>query len=606
MAYIINKSDGTVLTTLDDGLLNTSTSIGLIGRNYTGYGEIQNENFVFLLENFSNANPPARPIKGQAWFDSVNMLLNVYNGENWIPVGAAQSSITAPSGVPGAFWHKTTTDQVFVYTGLGGWKLIGPESVEGFNKTKSESRIVQDIDGNNHAIIANIVDGGLISILSNDEFTILNSGEYQGFLNIKKGINLSTASVPVYALNGNVVGNSSTATKFETPRTINGVTYDGTNNITVTANTSSVLSKGDYIIGANFDGSAPTTWSIDATADNIIGKIVARNSSGDFSASKITADEFIGLHKGNVDVDSGISTFDRIVCNSIEGANFGGNSFSATRLEPGRNINGVFFNGTQNITISAEANTLTGTDIANNVINSSLQTVGTLNSLSVIDFGITVGITNKVKLSIETDTPTLRDLNGRGIKIAVADSSQPANTASLSLISSAQAVVLGASSAPSLIPHTNGLLNLGIPTLKFNNVYGNVFQGVASTAQYADLAEKYSADGEYEPGTVVMFGGSKEVTLAEKGTKRVAGVVSTNPAYLMNNELHDIHVVTVALQGRVPVFVTGDIKKGDMLVSAGDGRAMVVENPEVGSVIGKALADFSGNTGVIEVVVGRL
>ena len=179
MAYIINKSDGTVLTTLEDGLLNTSTSIGLIGRNYTGYGEIQNENFVFLLENFSNSNPPARPIKGQAWFDSANSKLNVYNGTAWTPVGSATSSISEPSGVIGSFWFKTTTQQLFVYADTG-WVLIGPEAVDGFGKTKSEARTVKDVSGNDHAVVATAVDGTVISIISNDEFVIETVAEYQG------------------------------------------------------------------------------------------------------------------------------------------------------------------------------------------------------------------------------------------------------------------------------------------------------------------------------------------------------------------------------------------------------------------------------------------
>ncbi len=604
MAYIINKSDGTVLTTLDDGLLNTSTSIGLIGRNYTGYGEIQNENFVFLLENFSNANPPARPIKGQAWFDSTNLLLNVYDGNKWIPVGAAQSSATEPSGVVGAFWHKTSTDQIFVYTGLEGWKLVGPEAIEGFNTTKTESRVVKDIDGNDHAVVVSIVDGSIVSITSNDEFTIQNTGDYTSYFNIVRGLNINNSSSTIFRISGNLKGNSDTATRFQTARTINGIVYDGTNDITITSSTPGSLLKGDYILGSNFNGANTTTWSVDASSDNIIGKIVARDSAGDFAAGKITADEFIGLHKGNVDVDSGISSFDKIICNSIEGANFAGNAFSATRLQPGRNINGVLFDGTQNITVPSASNTLTGTDLAVNVVNSSLQSLGTLNSLNVTDFGITVGNSNQIKISIESNIPTIRDLNSQGIKIV--DTSQSSNTASLTFINSSTSASLGGSAGPSIIPAANGLYNLGIPSLKFNNVYGNIFQGVAATAQYADLAEKYLADSLYGPGTVLMFGGDKEVTVATERTKKVAGVVSGNPAYLMNDGLNDVNAIPVALQGRVPVLVKGKVSKGDMLISAGGGRAMAAENPEIGTVIGKALEDFDGNLGMIEVVVGRL
>ena len=131
-----------------------------------------------------------------------------------------------------------------------------------------------------------------------------------------------------------------------------------------------------------------------------------------------------------------------------------------------------------------------------------------------------------------------------------------------------------------------------------------VFSGTATSAQYADLAEMYSADADIEPGTVVCFGGDKEVTTCmADADKKVAGVVSTNPAYLMNS---DADGVAVALQGRVPCKVTGAVAKGDMLVAAGNGMARAEENPAMGSVIGKALEDHAEGEGVIEVVVGRM
>ena len=129
---------------------------------------------------------------------------------------------------------------------------------------------------------------------------------------------------------------------------------------------------------------------------------------------------------------------------------------------------------------------------------------------------------------------------------------------------------------------------------------------VAATAQYADLAENYTADAEYAPGTVVHFGGEQEVSICDIDMcTRVAGVVSTNPAYLMNGRLESTHVVAVALTGRVPTKVRGPISKGDLIVSAGEGYARAETLPQVGTVIGKALEDFEGDTGVIEVVVGK-
>lgn len=122
---------------------------------------------------------------------------------------------------------------------------------------------------------------------------------------------------------------------------------------------------------------------------------------------------------------------------------------------------------------------------------------------------------------------------------------------------------------------------------------------------YADLAEFYESDQLYEEGTVLEFGGDKEVTLAVIGSTRVAGVVTTNPAYVMNlNSSED--AVAIALQGRVPCKVVGEIKKGDLMVSAGNGHAMACNEPKFGQILGKALSNFSDVAGVIEIAVGRL
>ena len=153
-------------------------------------------------------------------------------------------------------------------------------------------------------------------------------------------------------------------------------------------------------------------------------------------------------------------------------------------------------------------------------------------------------------------------------------------------------------------PNANATIDLGATAARFNNVYGVTFIGVSNTAKYADLAEKYTADAEYEYGTVLEFGGDAEVTIStQDSSRRVAGVVSANPAYLMNGMLKSDFTVDLALAGRVPVKVQGSIRKGDMLVSAGNGRARAEEDPKLGSVIGKALENFTGSEGTIEVLI---
>ena len=147
-----------------------------------------------------------------------------------------------------------------------------------------------------------------------------------------------------------------------------------------------------------------------------------------------------------------------------------------------------------------------------------------------------------------------------------------------------------------------GTYDVGTSGNKFGTFYG-----VATSALYADLAENYAADAEYAPGTVLEFGGAMEVTAsANDASRRVAGVVSTNPAYLMNSDVASEFKAAVALQGRVPCRVVGTVRKGDMMVSAGNGAARAEASPAMGSVIGKALENFDGVEGTIEVVVGRV
>ena len=154
------------------------------------------------------------------------------------------------------------------------------------------------------------------------------------------------------------------------------------------------------------------------------------------------------------------------------------------------------------------------------------------------------------------------------------------------------------------VPSSSGAYDIGTTALPFG-----AFHGVATSARYADLAENYLADDEYESGTVLVFGGEHEITTTKyKGDRKVAGVVSENPAHLMNSELQGEHVTAIALQGRTPCKVIGKVEKGDIIVtSAIPGYGMVDNNPVVGTVIGKAVGtkDDDGY-GIVEVVVGRV
>ena len=162
-------------------------------------------------------------------------------------------------------------------------------------------------------------------------------------------------------------------------------------------------------------------------------------------------------------------------------------------------------------------------------------------------------------------------------------------------------VMSGNITSQNIVPAANATYDIGSSSLGYNVVYAK-----ATSAQYADLAEIYESDSSYEPGTVVVFGGDKEITVANTGNDtRVAGVISENPAYLMNSKANGL---PVALTGKVKCKVAGFIRKGDMLATHNTlpGVAKKISEPTCGAIIGKALEDYdSTEIGSINIVVGR-
>ena len=172
MAYKINNTFGTLLVTLADGTIDTTTTdLSLIGKGYAGFGEKLNENFVKLLENFNNTSEPTNKITGQLWFDQTNKQLNVYTGTKFKPVGSTANSTSAPSNaVLGDLWFDTTNTQLYVYNG-SSWTLIGPTSVAGSGVTQFTSEVVQDNSGVNRSILKMVANDAVVAVGSNIAFT---------------------------------------------------------------------------------------------------------------------------------------------------------------------------------------------------------------------------------------------------------------------------------------------------------------------------------------------------------------------------------------------------------------------------------------------------
>lgn len=392
MPYQINKFNGDRLVVLEDGTLDSTTSIGLVGKNFAGYGEIQNENMLWMLENFAGDGAPPKPIVGQLWYDSVAQRIRVYTGSDWKIVGNTEVSANQPIDVAsGDGWLDTSNNQFYVYDG-SQFRFVGPEAAQGFGVTRSVSARVQDSSGNYVPVIKLTLNDAVIAVIADQAFTLNSATPIPGFVSLVKGINLVSNAI----ISGNVSGNSTTASSLENSVQINGVAFDGSQNITITSATSENLQPGNFLVGNTFDGSTQQTWSVNATSLDDSNTIVSRDSLGNFSAGTITADvvgNITGTHNGPVvgnvtgnllgNVTGNVTgiltgtvngnvvgTVTGNVTGSIKGdlinqdntiaydsigkvftASLNGNATSASRLQTPVTINGVSFDGGTSVTV---------------------------------------------------------------------------------------------------------------------------------------------------------------------------------------------------------------------------------------------------------------
>jgi hypothetical protein len=272
-------------------------------------------------------------------------------------------------------------------------------------------------------------------------------------------------------------------------------------------------------------------------------------------------------------------------------------SLAVTGNTTSGNFIGTLNGSGANVTTISATNISSGTLAQARLANASL----TVNGVSIALGGSgTVTATATGTLTIGTGLGGTSYNGSTGVTITNTGVLSLANGGGITASVSTGAVTLGSTATSA---NTAGAIVARGASGEFS---AGVITGTATNARYADLAEKYTADANYAPGTVVVFGGAAEVTVdAVDGDRRVAGVVSTNPGFLMNEALTATFVATVALTGRVPCLVTGAVRKGDLMVAAGLGRARAEADPRVGTVIGKALEDHDGDSGTIEVVVGR-
>lgn len=452
MAYTINLTDGTIFAVIADGTINTSSSMTLVGKNYAGYGEFLDENFIHLLENGSNTSAPGAPLTGQLWWDQTTDTLKVYNGTNFKVISGATASPAAspPSNpVAGDLWYDSTNAQLNVYSGTG-WIVVGPAFTAGTGVTGAIPDTITDNTATSHVVIKLFVQNEIVGIVSRDAGPWTPQTSIPGFANVNPGIQIATTVSGVNQFFQGTATNSQLLDGLDSTDFLSAIAND------TTSGTLGILNDGGLTVGSDSDGRLLVSGN----------DVILRNQTSD----------------GNLLIqinDGGVNT---------------------TVL----NINGA---------------------------------------------NATVGVTSITNLG------------------------------------------------------ANATGNIGSSSNYFNTVFAT-----ATTALYADVAERFETDQIYEPGTVVELGGVKEITMVRNElSDSVFGVISTRPAFTMNGGAGDNNThPPVAMTGRVPVKTVGQVRKGDRLVSAGNGIARAAQPGEATAfnTIGRALTDkLSDEMGTVEAIV---
>lgn len=649
MAYTLSKSNGGTLILLNDGVVDTAvTSISLIGKNVSNFGDAQNENFVRMLENFAYSSEPRSPMTGQIWFNSADNVLRpaVFDGVNWRPL-AVLSYATSPTDKninaggsdfaasrPGDFWFDSVNKQLHVVTGgvntATSTTLIGPELVTGFDTTKLESSKMIDSLGSGRPVIKITLGGETIGIISAATFTPGVGYTVPGFSKVNRGITFknynsstlyttATTDVQLYGLHeqlnplyvrrntdehlqanwyfddGKQLNFGTTNQSFVTWTSPNLV-LGSTGGVKLQAGTTTLTFNGESLVSSL---SSVTLGTVSSKFNTIY---VSNVETTTVNATTVNATTLIANAVSAPSVTSPLISSNTIAATTVTATAFISSTVNANTVSA-ITISAAAITGTTSIsTPTLNAANISATALSINTVSAVTVTANTFNGIE-FNGGIFNGdeLYDNGSRVVTADTVANFELNAIRLKGEGATGYVPAQ------ISNIGNTVVQRDTSGNINATTLNIDSLNA-TSGTGSISGVWTLGAGSTLQatYADLAENYQADAEYAPGTVLEFGGEYEVTVAEDSTRRVAGVVSTNPAYLMNTELTSSHVVAVALTGRVPCKVRGKIQKGDMMVSAGCGFARAEYNPILGSVIGKALEDFDGVEGVIEVVVGRL
>ena len=501
MAYIITKTNGQIYTVLDDGVVDQSLGISLIGQNYQNYGQLIANNFLHLLENSSNSTPPTNPIAGQLWWNDAEEVLSFFDGNKFKACSSSELGPTPPfQPLDGDQWWNTTSNQLNVWNGTD-WMVVGPSYSKGQGFSGLTTETVTDNASQQH-IISTLQSDAQVVALVNAGLPFTLSVPIGNISNVGTGITLTPTSfltgnikVSGGTINGTVIGAVTAAAATFTTSTVTAL--QTASNLTVLSN---------VIIG---------------TTGNII------NISHDIAGiQQITSTSKINIQSGN----------------------------AAVTLDP---------IGLGNVTVNA--NPTVGLGVATkNYVDTTVSTSQS-NSSSYTDSSITALV----------------------------------NGASLSTLNALSNAI---NNEVNYYLNTNAAIALTYSAIALKaNTLNTILTGVTTISN--EIAKVFVSDSIYTPGTLVVFGGTQEITTSSTYCdQRVAGVVSSSAVANVN--------LPVSLSGKVLCNVVGPVTKGDILVqSTYTGTATKLYNNSQwlpGCVIGKSLVTDS-DTGerLIMIAVGR-
>ena len=477
MAYIINKFNGTQLLSVEDGTVDNTTDIKFVGKNYSGYGEIQNENMLHLMEHFAGTSAPTKAVPGQIWFDSSLNKLKFYTGAQWKATGGAQVSATEPTGLTtGDLWFKSDTNQIYVRTAADEFELVGPQAA-GTGATQLRSVTVQDVGSTEHAIVVALVEDNAQFIISDSEFTLKSSQE---------------ATVPVGV----------NSTNF--PKIKKGITLLNTSTLGITTDA-----------GATDE---PVIWGTASDALRLGG---------------VLASDYITTSDTN---------FTNLVTFADAGFKVGDDSDLAVKIVDG-NVGSIQNEVGEEIRLGVKLGSAASAKYVMKIMKTS-----SLNGVFPYAYSA-------------TDTDLQYNLGSTTLKW-----NQVHAVAFKGTADNANALLVGSSYLSAALDETASSIAVRDSS---GNIVANEFTGVASRARYADLAEKYTTAEELPAGTAVAVCEHPDHEVGPASASNFCiGVVSTDPAYMMNSEAEGQYI---GLKGRLPVRVKGPVKKGQAVYALADG-----------------------------------